>query len=144
VGGDALVWVPTIVFASTLQLGSTIFQLIRGAGVSASGNLIRPLLICRQAPVSTLALSVGVIGGVSAFGIIGVIIGPVLLTLIAALLRLVDETLLRQPDIPGSCQTTLSHRPGRPRWDRPITVSVQHEPVSFEYSGPSDPLGDTV
>ncbi len=96
-GGDALVWVPTIVFASTLQLGSTIFQLIRGAGVSASGNLIRPLLSCRQAPVSTLALSVGVIGGVSAFGIIGVIIGPVLLTLIAALLRLVDETLARQP-----------------------------------------------
>jgi predicted PurR-regulated permease PerM len=89
--------VPTIVFASTLQLGSTIFQLIRGAGVSASGNLIRPLLICRQAPVSTLALSVGVIGGVSAFGIIGRIIGPVLLTIMVALLRFVDETLSRQP-----------------------------------------------
>lgn len=44
VGGDALVWVPAIVvFASTSQLGSTIFPLIRGAGMSASENLIRRL-----------------------------------------------------------------------------------------------------
>ena len=42
-----------------------------GRGRVGPGNLIRPLLICRQAPVSTLALFVGVIGGVSAFGIIG-------------------------------------------------------------------------
>jgi hypothetical protein len=90
------------------------------------------------------ALSVGVIGDIDAFGIIDGITGPVLLTVVAALLRFVDETLSRKPDIPGSCQTTLSGRPDRPRWDRPITVSVQHEPVSFVYSGPSDPLGDTV
>jgi predicted PurR-regulated permease PerM len=97
VGGDALVWVPAIVFASTSQLGSTIFQLIRGTGVSASDNLIRPFFISRQAAVSTLAVFVGVIGGLSAFGLIGVIIGPVLLTVMAALLRFVDETLSRQP-----------------------------------------------
>jgi predicted PurR-regulated permease PerM len=58
---------------------------------------MRPFLISSQAPVSTLAVFVGVIGGVSVFGIIGVIIGPVLLTVMAALLRFVDETLSRQP-----------------------------------------------
>jgi predicted PurR-regulated permease PerM len=101
VSGGALVWVPAIVvFASISQSGSTIFPLIRGAGVSASENLIRPLLIWRQAPLSTLALFVGVIGGVSAFGVVGVIIGPALLTVTAALLRFVDETLSRQPGHP--------------------------------------------
>ena len=65
-GGDALAWVrATVVFAATSQLVSTIFPLIRGAAVSASDNLIRPLLICRQAPVSTLAIFVGIIGSVS-------------------------------------------------------------------------------
>jgi len=66
-------------------------------GVSVSDNLLRPFLISSRAPVSTLAVFVGVIGGVSAFGMIGVIIGPVLLTVVAALLRFADETLSRQP-----------------------------------------------
>jgi hypothetical protein len=55
-------------------------------------DLLRPLLISRHAPVSTLVVFVGVIGGVSAFGMIGVIIGPVLLTVIAELLRFLDLT----------------------------------------------------
>jgi predicted PurR-regulated permease PerM len=38
-----------------------------------------------------------VIGGISAFGMIGVIIGPVLLTVLAALLRFLEETLSHQP-----------------------------------------------
>jgi len=98
VGGAALVWVPAIiVLVSTSQWGSAILLAIWGMGVSASDNLLRPFLISTQAPVSTLAVFVGVIGGLSAFGLIGVIIGPVLLTVMAALLRFVDETLSRQP-----------------------------------------------
>ena len=94
VGGAALVWMPAVVFlAATSQWGWAVFMLIWGTAVSVSDNLVRPLLISRHAPVSTLAVFVGVIGGVSAFGMIGVIIGPVLLTVIAALLRFLDETL---------------------------------------------------
>jgi len=96
--GTALVWVPAVVFlAATAQWGWAVFMLIWGMGVSVSDNLLRPLLISRRAPVSTLAVFVGVIGGVSAFGMIGVIIGPVLLTVMAALLRYADETLSSQP-----------------------------------------------
>ena len=98
VGGAALVWVPAIVvLVSTSQWGSAIFLAIWGMGVSGSDNLLRPFLISSQAPVSTLAVFVGVIGGLSAFGLIGVIIGPVLLTVMVALLQFVDETLARQP-----------------------------------------------
>ena len=95
--GAALVWVPAVVFlAATSQWGWAIFMLIWGTGVSVSDNLLRPLLISSRAPVSTLAVFVGVIGGVSAFGMIGVIIGPLLLTVMAALLRYADETLSSQ------------------------------------------------
>lgn len=98
VGGTAIVWVPTAIFlAATSQWDGAIFMLIWGTGVSVSDNLVRPLLISRRAPVSTLAVFVGVIGGVSAFGMIGVIIGPVLLTVIVALLRFLDESLSHQP-----------------------------------------------
>ncbi|KAF0101505.1 MAG: hypothetical protein FD187_1943 [bacterium] len=92
--GAALVWFPAVVYLlATSQWGWALFMLIWGAGVSVSDNLLRPLLISSQAPVSTLVVFIGVIGGVSAFGMIGVIIGPVLLTVIAALLRFLDETL---------------------------------------------------
>jgi len=95
--GAAFVWVPAVVFlAATSQWFWAIFMLIWGLGVSVSDNLLRPLLISRQAPVSTLAVFIGVIGGISAFGMIGVIIGPVLLTVIASMLRYLDETLSSQ------------------------------------------------
>lgn len=98
VGGAAFVWVPAAVFlAASSQWSWAVFMLIWGMGVSVADNLMRPLLISSRAPVSTLAVFVGVIGGISAFGMIGVIIGPVLLTVIAALLRFLDETLSRQP-----------------------------------------------
>lgn len=98
VGGAALVWAPAVAYlVVTSQWGWAIFMLIWGAGVSVSDNLLRPYLISSQAPVSIVAVFVGVIGGISAFGMIGVIIGPVLLTVIAALLRFLDETLSRQP-----------------------------------------------
>jgi predicted PurR-regulated permease PerM len=97
VGGAALVWAPAVVFlVATSQWGWAIFMLIWGMGVSVSDNLLRPLLISSRAPVSTLAVFIGVIGGISAFGLIGVILGPVLLTVVGALLRFVDETLSHQ------------------------------------------------
>lgn len=98
VGGAAIVWAPAVVYlVATSQWGWALFMLIWGTCVSVSDNLLRPLLISSQAPVSILAVFVGVIGGISAFGIIGVIIGPVLLTFIVALLRFLDDTLSHQP-----------------------------------------------
>lgn len=98
VGGAALVWLPAVLYlAATSQWGWAIFMLVWGTGVSLSDNLLRPFLISSRAPVSTPTVFIGVIGGISAFGLIGVIIGPVLLTVIATLLRFLDETLSRQP-----------------------------------------------
>ena len=98
VGGAALVWVPgVLLLAANSEWGWAIFMLIWGVGVSVSDNLLRPLLISSQAQVSMLAVFVGVIGGISAFGIIGIIIGPVLLTVLVTLLRFLADTLSAQP-----------------------------------------------
>lgn len=97
IGGAALVWVPgVLVLAANAEWGWAVFMLIWGLGVSVSDNLVRPLLISSQAPVSMLAVFIGVIGGISAFGIIGLIIGPVLLTVLVALLRFLADHLSDQ------------------------------------------------
>jgi predicted PurR-regulated permease PerM len=92
-GGAALVWVPGLLWLlGTQAWGWAIFMGVWGAGVSVSDNILRPLLISTQTPVSTLAVFIGVIGGVTAFGAIGLIAGPVLLTLVLALLRFLEES----------------------------------------------------
>lgn len=55
-------------------------------------TILRPLLTARHAEVSTLAIFIGAIGGVAAYGILGLIIGPVLLSFIVALLRFARES----------------------------------------------------
>jgi predicted PurR-regulated permease PerM len=50
-------------------------------------NFLRPLLISGRAEVPTLAVFVGVMGGLQAFGFIGLFVGPIVLGLLVALFR---------------------------------------------------------
>jgi predicted PurR-regulated permease PerM len=86
--GTATVLVPAILYLMVVgRWGAAIF-LIVWAGLLALGEqLIRPLLTSRHAEVSALAVFIGAIGGVSAFGFIGFVIGPVLISLVVELVR---------------------------------------------------------
>ena len=55
--------------------------------VSLVDNVVRPMLVSGRAPVGTLTVFIGVLGGIAAFGAIGLFLGPVVLALIIALLR---------------------------------------------------------
>ncbi len=62
--------------------GWAIFMVIWGAAVISSiDNFLKPLLIARGSTLSLALIFLGVLGGVLAFGFIGVILGPVLLAL---------------------------------------------------------------
>lgn len=70
------------------ETGWAIFMLIWGAVVISSiDNFLKPLLIARGSTLSLGLIFLGVLGGVLAFGFIGVILGPVLLALGVALGR---------------------------------------------------------
>jgi predicted PurR-regulated permease PerM len=89
VGGSALVWIPAaIVLATQGRWGATIFMVIWGSLlVSLVDNVVRPMLVSGRASVGTLTVFIGVLGGISAFGAIGLFLGPVVLALIIALIR---------------------------------------------------------
>lgn len=93
-GGTALVWVPAaLVLAAQGRWGATIFMVIWGALlVSLVDNVVRPMLVSGRANVGTLTVFIGVLGGLAAFGAIGLFLGPVVLALIIALVRLSIET----------------------------------------------------
>lgn len=88
-GGTALVWGPAaMVLAFQGRWGATIFMLVWGAVlVSLVDNVVRPMLVSGRANVGTLTVFIGVLGGLAAFGAIGLFLGPVILALIIALIR---------------------------------------------------------
>lgn len=92
-GGTALVWGPAvIVLAAQGRWGWAIFMLAWGTVlVSLVDNVVRPWLVSGRADVGTLTVFIGVLGGLAAFGAIGLFLGPVILALIIALLRFTLE-----------------------------------------------------
>ena len=91
--GTAAVWgLGAIYLATQGDYGHAIFLAIWGAlVVSMADNVLRPLLISGRADVPTLAVFIGVIGGLSAFGFIGLFLGPIVLGLLIALFRYESE-----------------------------------------------------
>jgi predicted PurR-regulated permease PerM len=93
VGGSAFVWIPAVIWLFfEKHWGWGIFLLVWGAALSGLDNVVRPLLISGRARISALAVFVGVLGGIPAFGAIGVIAGPVVLSLVLALIEFAEES----------------------------------------------------
>ena len=80
-GGPPFVWVPAVIWlASVERYGATVFLGIWGMFViSGIDNIIKPYLISRGSQLPFVLVFLGVIGGVIAFGFLGVFLGPVLL-----------------------------------------------------------------
>ena len=94
-GGAAIVWIPAVLYLAAVgQWGMTIFMLVSGVIISTADNFLRPILVSRYAPVSAFMVFVGVVGGIAAFGAIGIVVGPVFLALVAAILEYFDEKII--------------------------------------------------
>ncbi|WP_149537576.1 AI-2E family transporter [Siccirubricoccus phaeus] len=87
--GAPLVWVPaTLWLFSQGNTAWAIFLGLYGAfGISSADNVIRPWLISRGADLPLLLTLLGALGGVLAFGFLGLFLGPVLLAVGYSLLK---------------------------------------------------------
>jgi predicted PurR-regulated permease PerM len=87
--GAALVWVPTalwLLFSGDIVRG-VILVLVGVLGISMADNILRPLLLSGRTSASGLIVFLGLLGGVSAFGFIGLVLGPIVLVTAGSLLR---------------------------------------------------------
>jgi predicted PurR-regulated permease PerM len=80
-----------------LGTGWGVFLLVWSAVVGLMDNVIRPVLIRRGADLPLLLIFAGVIGGMIAFGIVGIFIGPVIL---AVAYTLLDDWVSASPARP--------------------------------------------
>ena len=93
--GTALVWVPAAIYLmATGHLIKGIVLFLWGAlVVGTADNIIRPLVIGSRVELHPLLLLLALLGGLQAFGFIGIFIGPVVISLIAALTTMIRDEL---------------------------------------------------
>lgn len=90
IGGTALIWAPA---ALLLLIGGAILKgfILLGVGVfviSIVDNLLRPFFISSRTNIHPLILFFAVLGGIHAFGLIGLVAGPLIVTLFLTLIEI--------------------------------------------------------
>ena len=95
--GTWVVWLPAAIWlASTGHLARAVTLAALGAViVGGVDNILRPALLAGRAQMNGLLMFVSLLGGVSVFGLLGLILGPLVVALVAGLL----EAYAGEPEI---------------------------------------------
>jgi predicted PurR-regulated permease PerM len=93
--GTTLVWLPAAIYLmATGHLWKGIILIVWGALVVGTiDSIIRPLVIGSKVQLHPLLLLLAVLGGLQVFGFIGIFIGPVVISVIAALIDILRAEL---------------------------------------------------
>jgi predicted PurR-regulated permease PerM len=94
VGGATLVWLPTA--AWLILSGATVKGIVLlavGMVMGSMDNVVRPWLLSGTARMNTLVMILSLLGGLSAFGFIGIVLGP----LVASVLTALVESYVEEP-----------------------------------------------
>jgi predicted PurR-regulated permease PerM len=93
--GAALVWIPAglyLIFTGAMWKG--VFVLLWGVLViSTADNIIRPWVVSGKVELHPLVLLFFILGGVEAFGFIGLFLGPVIASVLTVLFKLFREEI---------------------------------------------------
>lgn len=93
--GVATVWVPTVIYCfllSDFQRGT--WLIVCGLLISTVDNVLKPVLIGEKTKLPVLLLFLGLLGGLRLYGFTGIFLGPIMLSLFFALLKIYREEYL--------------------------------------------------
>ncbi|ELY71400.1 AI-2E family transporter [Natrinema versiforme] len=101
--GSFLVWGPAVVYLFLISeplfaVGLFVYSVII---VGLSDDYLRPVLVDRYAELNPAVIILGVLGGVYAFGVMGLFYGPVVLGALIATLDVMNDHYDRLEETPG-------------------------------------------
>ena len=101
--GTALVWVPASIYLlATGHIWKAVFLIVWcSAVVGTADNIIRPLIVGERVNLHPLLLLFALIGGVQEFGFIGIFVGPVVVSVLIALVEMLREDIQSRDPLPA-------------------------------------------
>ncbi len=89
-GGASLVWVPVAIYLFTTKsfIVGLLFFLYGTFVISTVDNIIRPIVVGSKIDIHPMILFFAILGGLKAFGFLGIFIAPVIVALIDAFIML--------------------------------------------------------
>jgi predicted PurR-regulated permease PerM len=92
-GGTALVWGPVVLYLLWIgPVGKALIMLAWGIGVvSMVDQFLRPWLIGQDVQIPVLLLVLSVLGGLALYGILGLFVGPILVSLLMTAVQIYRE-----------------------------------------------------
>jgi predicted PurR-regulated permease PerM len=123
--GAFVVWIPaTLYLALEGSWGKATILAVWGMLVVGTiDNLLRPVLVGNRLKLHTVLTFLSVVGGIMLFGPVGILLGPVILTLTTSLL----EAWPRQPIPPAPAA-----EPATPTTPAPGTLPISANPVPMK------------
>jgi predicted PurR-regulated permease PerM len=86
--GPSILLIPVVIWSwTTMDLSSAFMFTAYMIPVSLADNILRPVIMARGLPTPMPVILVGVIGGMVAYGISGLFVGPIVLAVLWALLQ---------------------------------------------------------
>jgi predicted PurR-regulated permease PerM len=104
--GAAGVWVPGVVYliASGRWPAAIVLAVWGSIVISASDNFLRPRLVGGRVGLSELVMFFALLGGLRLFGVLGIVLGPVLFAIAASII----DVLSARPAVAEATVTTLT------------------------------------
>ena len=131
--GAFVVWIPAACYlAMEGSLGKALILTIWGAAVVGTiDNLLRPLLVGSRLKLHTILAFMSVVGGLIVFGVSGLVLGPVALTITMELLEIWhDRTAVETGNLAAPAGS-------RERADETsATGEISPKPIRFASRGP--------
>jgi predicted PurR-regulated permease PerM len=102
--GSAIIWGPAAIY---LIFAGNIFQGVGlviwgGVVVSVIDNILKPFLVKGGGSTPSIFILFSILGGITYFGMIGFILGPLILSFLLSLLRIYQKTILATPTPPAA------------------------------------------
>jgi len=96
--GTAIIWVPVVIYLliSGFPVGPIIGVSVFGLLSSLLENLVKPIFVARRTNLHSALVLVGMVGGLFMFGILGVMLGPLILAYLLIILE-----VYRNKKVPG-------------------------------------------
>ncbi len=114
--GSALIWGPAAIYLlCTGHIAAGVGLILwGGVVVSIIDNVLKPYLVKGGGSTPSIFILFSILGGITYFGMIGFILGPLILSFLLSLLRIYQKTILAPPAAAVPAQPPKPKGPGAP------------------------------